>query len=196
MSSEILDMWIGARFGEWTIIGERDRGIHNPRVLCRCSCGAEHRILVVQLRSRRTTRCRECCRKRRLVQLPVGTRIGTWTTIAPCSNLRVAARCDCGNVEIKRAALRHSWGCAKCAPTRRTAQFAGMSKADIGRLVGISRERVRQLLERGNTAEEILAGTYKRKTRRPRTAPRCAHCERRLSQRHARGCPTRRAEAA
>jgi hypothetical protein len=51
------------RYGEWIVIGlpYGDGGLR--RVRCRCSCGAEHDVLVHGLKSGRSLRCRRCGRR-------------------------------------------------------------------------------------------------------------------------------------
>lgn len=45
---------IGDHFGEWTVIGERDK---NYKVLCRCSCKKEKMVSIYSLKDGRSTNC-------------------------------------------------------------------------------------------------------------------------------------------
>jgi len=47
-----------------------------------------------------------------------------------------------------------------------------MNLSEIAKTVGISRQRVAMLIRRGNTKEEILSGTYRRKSGRPMSSSR------------------------
>ena len=53
----------GTRFGKWTVDRELTA---NPagqrRFLCRCTCGSETPVLLLNLRHKKSQGCRNCCR--------------------------------------------------------------------------------------------------------------------------------------
>lgn len=111
----------GARFGDWLVLERGEDGPHRAaRWFCRCSCGSEVLVLVGNLRSGVSTKCRSCAGTE--LQSLTGQQFGRWHVIertdnSPRGRVRWLCRCDCG-VELKIVASYltsgHTKGCADC----------------------------------------------------------------------------------
>jgi hypothetical protein len=55
-----VSMPAGSRFGAWTLIGPAPKISRDLRFFCRCACGQEASVIGADLRSGKSTKCREC----------------------------------------------------------------------------------------------------------------------------------------
>ena len=63
MVREAIQVHVGTRFGKWTV--ERELTANQAgqrRFLCRCTCGHEKPVLLLNLRHGKSRGCRDCCR--------------------------------------------------------------------------------------------------------------------------------------
>ncbi len=63
MVREAIQVHVGTRFGKWTV--ERELTANQAgqrRFLCRCTCGHEKPVLLLNLRHGKSRGCRNCCR--------------------------------------------------------------------------------------------------------------------------------------
>ena len=63
MVREAIQVHVGTRFGKWTVERELTANQHGQRrFLCRCACGHEKPVLLLNLRHGKSRGCRHCCR--------------------------------------------------------------------------------------------------------------------------------------
>ena len=115
----------GRQFGELTVLEKADSIQAGARWLCRCSCGAECKILGTLLVNGKATRCTGKAHPRNYAYKDItGQRFGRLTAISPTSSHDKSGyviwlcRCDCGKeVEVSYNGLqygnRKSCGCRK-----------------------------------------------------------------------------------
>lgn len=67
-----IDVPIGARFGEWVVLEEIAGPGLRSKCLCRCSCGAEVKVLSTDLRRGKSLSCKCCANRKRGSHLESG----------------------------------------------------------------------------------------------------------------------------
>lgn len=157
----------GDKFGAITVIGPSER---RSCFVIRCSCGREYETQGYNLLVGRVTHCQSCgydnCKRtlRLREKFAPGTKHGNWTVLEYLRSNCIRVRCDCGNETARSMnCLGKSKACRKCY--KRTTNHdlanerkevveaslkAGISQATIGRVVGLSRQRVCQLRDQMN----------------------------------------------
>ena len=130
-SNNIPDEPIGTQFNSWTIIGKSCKCYKQGTklILCRCRCGLEKNVSLVNLRCGASTQCQSCSSKLRKkpsikVREPVcvGEKYGRWLVLSIARNnagRKIAlCRCECGlekNVIAYELARGRSTQCRKCS---------------------------------------------------------------------------------
>ena len=52
---------VGCRFGKWTVISYAGKNRWNHNIyLCKCECGASHKVQKAHLKGGKSTKCRSC----------------------------------------------------------------------------------------------------------------------------------------
>lgn len=132
----------GQRFNRWVVLTSATR--QSERVLCRCDCGTERRVLAKNLRQGLTRSC-GCLRRdsswlsdlraqqEAAPYVAAGRRFGMLTTLedAAQSQASIRCRCDCGTEQaILAGNLRNPKGSKSCGCTRRAVSAAASSAAN------------------------------------------------------------------
>ena len=127
-----VEVVIGERHYDWTILRglERDK-CGKIMVECICECGAIQPVLMYNLTSGRSKRCKKCSTRRYQVEVKKGHRFGRWIVLYEIESLisnrgdpvrMFRCRCGCGLIKDKRLdELRsgRSKQCVKCNSKQR-----------------------------------------------------------------------------
>lgn len=88
---------IGDHFGEWEVIGEKDK---KYRVPCRCSCGKEKMVSIYSLKDGRSTNCGHLKNLDRVIDL-TGQTFGELTVKRYLGGQYWECECSCGELCVK-----------------------------------------------------------------------------------------------
>lgn len=164
----------GREFGGWTVTGPGGRDRHGRALWwCRCRCGAVRRSLAGSLRRPAATGCRSCVNAARVRDLS-GREFGGWTVLrrsgsAADGSALWLCRCKCGAERAVKGRYLTSLRSTRCRPcgsrdwqaARREEAMklraAGLTLAEIGRELGVSKQRAHQLLSTPAPATATLA---------------------------------------
>lgn len=131
----------GHTFGNWTVADDTLVPLKNKSgdwyangLRVACSCGYERVITLSNLRSGKSTKCRNCYAKKQRKKVANGQRLGKWTVVEPTTvekeefqkreikgrskDTYVLAQCECGNRKWKRVSFlkqkKSNEGCQDC----------------------------------------------------------------------------------
>lgn len=149
----------GKRFGKLVVTEDLPgQGVTNPTIKCRCDCGTVFRVLKKNVKYGDTTSCG--CKRR----LTVGEQLG-YATITKITKTKVYFRCKCGTEYSRKQPVsrsrRTSCGCRHREARGRFVRINGESKTltEWGEVIGVSRERARQLANKGKLEQRVLDTT-------------------------------------
>jgi len=155
-SAAMAAVKIGDRFGRFTVVGHSTRKHH---LQCRCDCGHIVSVLLYNLIHGYSSQCIICARqpKRDLT----GQRFGDWTVLTYAGRSTWNCRCKCGHTAVRPGSVvKRGGACQQCASQVaqagridrerlaiiKASLAAGVRAASLARVLGISNERVRQLV--------------------------------------------------
>ena len=134
----------GERYHDWTAIREVGRNDHGKRMAeCVCKCGAIQPVIIYNLTSGRSKRCKGCMGKLYQVEVKIGQRFGHWVVLCEIKGLRdnrgeavrrFRCKCDCGSIKNKSPSELRSGKnkqCVKCNSKQRREE--NLKKYRIGK---------------------------------------------------------------
>ena len=153
---------IGERFGKWTVILELKSMPNRSRVfLCECECGIQRSIPQSNLLYGSSTQCRRCSTKQMWAD---GKHLGKRRhKIARLNGKRMTVREACEKTGLLEATIRSRIrkGVRLDAPKHGGHQLVhdgvSMNMSGWARRFGVTRENIRQHIERGRTIGELIA---------------------------------------
>jgi len=157
----------GKRFGRLVVIEDNPDGSANPRIKCKCDCGKITNPVKHKVRVGRTTSC-GCKRERKDL---IGTIFGSVKVIGNGLSDYVRCRCSCGTVfDTNRKDINSVVTCGGHGTRTGTiipVHGINLNMKEWGILLGISRERARQLNNKGRLVERIkkFIGSPRAKTK-------------------------------
>lgn len=151
-----LDVKIGDKFGDWTVIDINVPSKHNARyVKCKCKCGKVNTILLSALRCKKSTCCKSCSSRKHTTLLHIGNKYKHWTVIdGPIYKNHTAyykVKCDCGTEQLMLPVnlldSTRLFQCEKCAQKERALKTT-LSNGRIGDLTLTEHTRLRKSAEK------------------------------------------------
>lgn len=101
-----LDIKIGDKFGDWTVINTEVPSRNKSRYIeCQCKCGVINEINASSLRTRKSSSCKSCAKRKTTTMLNIGDKYKHWTIlegpIYQNSTAYYKVSCDCGSECLK-----------------------------------------------------------------------------------------------
>jgi len=147
--SKFIDL-TGKTFGKWRVLSVEKESRGNKKIvycICKCSCGAVHKIQPYDLVSGKSVQCVRCRGIRQRIDL-LGKTLGELTVLSMVDGLGNQVRwncsCSCGKYCVKTTSyLRHSkWPSCGCAAKRKIEDLTGRG---FGELIVLSMVEERDL---------------------------------------------------
>ncbi len=152
---------LGERFGRWEVLACSDKLYH---FVCRCDCGNKSNVDKYNLLKGYSTQCNECRKDMKKSQRDyLGKRFGHWSVLSYLSRGKWKIQCDCGKERIVLTSIitalksKLNCSCIKCTWSNKIDQdrltlievglAAGLSESSISRLLGITKQRINQIVK-------------------------------------------------
>lgn len=156
---------IGDQFGYWTIIDNTSVVKYgHTYVKVKCKCGKEEWKCLSDLRSGRTTGCRNCKARERSIPIKIGDKYKSWTVIDgpkiadSWGGMLWLAKCDCGTerwiTPHELVAKDKCFSCQHCSG-KRTSDTLKQKNGIVGELDMNKYGRIKRVAERRKIPFEV-----------------------------------------
>lgn len=95
-----LKIEIGTKYGTWTVLKEIINETHKRIFVCKCQCGHESEVTLVQL-NRKPKTCKQCMNSKSKYTDITGQKINSWTILyRDIDTKKWMCKCDCGTQQL------------------------------------------------------------------------------------------------